>query len=325
MVTRYYSRRVKNPSGSETVRLMALSDTSVQGEKETTLLGDEYDTSGHPYAEMELFHQPAVEHVMRSPHLPTGVSRYNIEGPSPVWDENAPKKEMPSAPAVVAKATGIDEEFVKKAFNTTYASDDRLVNRLQNATTTASHINIHQARMSQNPDYFKHQINRDTYRELGITYAKQIKQINKRTPMELFHHEPASTEVTHAYSDPSMRATVPILGSYAHMSLNPTGVLTASEDLSEHSSSMVHHAKNLNLPVRANPSNKTAEVTNDIDLVPRRTHPASVEAKGFQEIPKSEIKAAKQHYRTLRGRSTNKMSEQFDSVPHPQLPGMENY
>lgn len=304
---------------------MALADTPVEGVKETTLLGDTYDTSGHPYAEMELFHQPAVEHVMRSPHLPTGTSLYNTMGPSPVWDKNAPKKEMPSAIAVVANATGIDEDFVKKAYNLPFTSNDRLVNRLQNATTTASHLNIHQARMSQNPDYLKHQINRDTHRELGITYAKQIRQLNKRTPMELFHHEPASTEVFHAYSDPSMRATVPILGAYAHMTLNPTGMLTASEDLSEHSSSMVHHAKDLNLPVRANPSNRAADVTNDIDFAPRRTHPASVEAKRFEEIPKSDIKAAKQHYRTLRGRNTNKMSEQFESIPHPQLPGMENY
>lgn len=324
-MARYYSRKTTNPNGSENVKLMALADEPVEGVQETTLLGDKYDTSGHPYAEMELFHQPAQEHVMRSANPPTGVASYRTSNDP--WEKNSPRLELPSATAVVAKDTGLDEEFVKKAYNTNTVTDDRLIDRLHTATTIASHLNIHQARMSQNPDYFKHKINRDTHRDLGISYAKQIRQINKRTPMELFHHEPASTEVTHAYSDPTMRATVPILGAYSHMTLNPTGDLIASNDLSEHSSAMVHHARDLNLPVRTNPSNRHADVTNDIDFATRRTHPVSVEAKGFKEIPKSDIKAAKQHYRNLRGKNSDKMSPQFDEVatPHPQLPGMENY
>ena len=144
---------------------------------------------------------------------------------------------------------------------------------------------------------------------------------------ELFVHTPAETTVSSAFAHSKLRTAIPIMAAYVHKRYG--GEITASDDLSEHSSKMVKHAMGLGLPVSAGPRNPKAEQTNDYtfdDLKLGTYRPNKfVESYGYEEIPNSEIVAAKEHYRELRGykrpQPKNHLSQQFTQ---PQLPGMED-
>ena len=146
---------------------------------------------------------------------------------------------------------------------------------------------------------------------------------NRRTPTQLFTHTPAETEVVSAFSHSEMRTTLPIMASYLHRKY---GNLTASSDLSEHSSKMVEHAQKLGLPVKTHEDNPHAEVTNDYGFNDYENigHLPFTGLRGYKEIPTGEIAAAKEHYRELRGYKKPVPKHMGPQFTQPQLPGMEN-
>lgn len=146
---------------------------------------------------------------------------------------------------------------------------------------------------------------------------------NSRTPTELFSHTPARTEVISAFSHSRMRTTLPIMASYFHRKY---GDLTASSDLSEHSSRMVEHARDLGLPVKTHEDNPYAEVTNDYGFndYENLAHLPFTGVRGVSEIPAHEIKASKQHYKDIRGITKKPKVHMGPQFVQPQLPGMED-
>lgn len=160
---------------------------------------------------------------------------------------------------------------------------------------------------------------KDLARKEGIDYAKQVRNIRNQ-PNELFETDPGSATVVHATSHSRMRHTIPLMAAHAHQKF---GELTASEDLSPHSSRMVHHAKKLNLPISTDAYNANAEVTNsmDFDDVDNRLFRGEL-SEHFERIPDEEMASAKKYYKNLRraGKSqpTN-MGPQFEQL---RLPGM---
>jgi hypothetical protein len=159
-------------------------------------------------------------------------------------------------------------------------------------------------------------------RYAGINYAQNIRDI-KRGTSQFFTPQPATTEIRGAFAHTSMKAHIPVMGAYFHQKY---GELTASEDLSEHSSRMTEHAEKLGLPVKRSEDNPDLDVTNSYDfnnsdMVASAT-PFSTSST--TRIPDETMKSAKQHYKALRGigKSTPKpLSTQFTQ---PQLPGMED-
>ena len=163
-------------------------------------------------------------------------------------------------------------------------------------------------------------------RHTGIAYAKEISNVHKGTS-QMFTPDPASTTVGGAFSHSTMRHTVPMMASYLHQKY---GSLTADADLSEHSVKMTQHAEKLGLPVTRNRENEDLDVTNsydfdDDDMTMSPNHLRLVKKQsGWQEIPDSTMRSAKQHYKELRGIGRNipkPLSSQFNQ---PQLPGMED-
>lgn len=159
-------------------------------------------------------------------------------------------------------------------------------------------------------------------RGAGISYAQSIRDIKKGTS-QFFTPEPASTEVRGAFAHTSMKAAIPVMGAYFHQKY---GELTASEDLSEHSSRMTEHAEKLGLPVKRNEDNSDLRVTNSYDFDNREMVASATPfaTSSTKQIPDETIRSAKQHYKELRGigKSTPKpLSPQFSQ---PQLPGMED-
>ena len=158
-------------------------------------------------------------------------------------------------------------------------------------------------------------------RRYGVEYAKSVREIHKGTS-QMFTPEPGSAEVRGAFAHTSMKAAIPVMGAYFHQKY---GELTASEDLSEHSSRMTEHAEKLGLPVKRNEDNPGLDVTNSYtfdnrDMVASATPFSTSSTK---RIPDETMRSAKQHYKALRGigKSTPKpLSNQFSQ---PQLPGME--
>lgn len=150
---------------------------------------------------------------------------------------------------------------------------------------------------------------------------------------EFFTHHPKSTMVDLAFSDPSMRHTMPTIGAYF---ANKYGELTISGSLSKHSSKLSRNALDRGLPVTPSVSNPDVEVTNDHTFnamsaeIPRNWPKVSETApipdqEVRREIPDYEIKEAKNYLREALGRK-KPLSNQFnDHVDHPQLPGMEQY
>jgi hypothetical protein len=141
---------------------------------------------------------------------------------------------------------------------------------------------------------------------------------------ELFTTEPDTLQVSSVFSHTKMRHTVPIMAAHLHQQFNLP--ITADDDLSKHSSSMVQHAQKIGLPVVGGSRNPKAVPTNDFTFSDYQFTAMHDEKPlpGFTRIPEQEIKSAKHHFRELRsiGRATPKpLSPQFDQ---PRLPGMEN-
>jgi hypothetical protein len=159
-------------------------------------------------------------------------------------------------------------------------------------------------------------------RYAGINYAQSIREV-KRGTSQFFTSEPASAEVRGAFAHTSMKAHIPVMGAYFHQKY---GDLTASEDLSEHSSRMAEHAEKLGLPVKRSEDNPELDVTNSYgfnnsDMVSSATPFSTSSTK---RIPDETMRSAKQHYKELRGIGKNTPKPLSGQFSQPQLPGMED-
>lgn len=184
-----------------------------------------------------------------------------------------------------------------------------------NAIIYARHLNEY--RDNPNEEMAKHY-----RRTTGLAYAGNIREV-KRGTSQFFTHEPATTEVRGAFAHTSMKAAIPIIGAYFHQKYGP---LTASEDLSEHSSRMAEHAEKLGLPVKRSEANTSLGVTNSYDfnnseMVASRVPFAT---SSTQQIPDETMRSAKQHYKELRGIGRNTPKPLSTQFSQPQLPGMED-
>lgn len=166
-------------------------------------------------------------------------------------------------------------------------------------------------------------------RSSGIDYAKSIsalkKHVDPHMPTELFTHIPEETVVVEAFADPKMKATIPIMGAYA---MQKYGNLTASSDLSKHSSRLVKHAQDLGFNVNTSDDNPDAEVTNSLTFKPltsARVYEMVSDSDITKRLSPETIKGAKDYYRATRQRAKQHpalSTSQFQE-DHPKLPGME--
>lgn len=327
MVTRYLSwEKPATKYSDATVHLKAVSDELPPDTVDNW--GNESGPGWHNTAELHIRQSEPYETVIRSSHT-------DYDGPY----------RIDKAIGAASNSTGLDPNFIADVTSSGEHSFQSMA--LQNLVSTADTILTHLQRRQFNPEDYKP----PTYeryddgtpikvpspyhmaRKSGIRYAKAVSEVNKAIPMEFFQHTPAETTITDAFADPDMRIHMPLLAAYAHMKYVPEGQsITASNDLSPYSSNMVKKAQKLGLPVVTHSENPDASVTNDSELLPHRMHADSLNYHiklGMQDIPQEEMNKAWDHYRSLRGRPAKGakpvMSEQFDSVPHPQLPGMEGY
>lgn len=173
-------------------------------------------------------------------------------------------------------------------------------------------------------DVFSERYNysREDRRDYGLEYARGIRDLRKGTS-ELFSSKPEEATVTSAFSHTKMRHTIPIMAAMAHQQW---GTLTASEDLSPHSSRLVKKAKELNFPIKTSEENPKADITNsygfyDSENVQWEHHgPYS----GFKEITEDQVRSAKQHLRDIRSLAKPKPKAMGPQFTQMQLPGMEN-
>lgn len=156
-------------------------------------------------------------------------------------------------------------------------------------------------------------------RKEGIDYAKQVRNIRNQ-PNELFETDPGSATVVHATSHSRMRHTIPLMAAHAHQKF---GELTASDDLSRHSSRMVHHAKKLNLPISTDVFNTNAQVTNSMDFDDDDNRIFRGElSEPFERIPDEDMVSAKKYYKNLRRAGKSQPTNVSPQFEQPRLPGM---
>jgi hypothetical protein len=240
----------------------------------------------YPRATMTVRHAPAREHEnFKQLEDSTNVSR----GP---------------AEQQVYNATGFDRQELKGEHRDTY----------DYALGQARYIN--EAR--DNPEGGASLSSRRFY---GMQFAKNVRDIRKGTS-QLFTPEPATAEIRGAFAHTSMKAHIPVMGAYLHQKY---GDLTASEDLSHHSSRMTEHAEKLGLPVKRSEDNPDLDVTNSYDFDNRDMVSSATpfSTPSTKRIPDETMKSAKQHYKELRGIGKNTPKPLSNQFSQPQLPGME--
>lgn len=171
-------------------------------------------------------------------------------------------------------------------------------------------------------------------RELGRSMAKTNPHFQ---PSTLFEHIPSSTKIESMMSDPSMSHTAMTLAALAKRDFKAEK-LTASEDLSVHSSPLVQHAVQRGLPVETSASNPNARVTNDIDKYTRNKRTISAKYQdnpwGLDQpdtlISPEEVKGAREDIRgwLREGRSKtvrNTKPVTSKGLSNQFLPGMEGF
>lgn len=161
-------------------------------------------------------------------------------------------------------------------------------------------------------------------RQAGIDYAKSIQNL-KNSMSEMFTTTPEKHTVNSAFSHSSMRHTVPIILAHAHQNL---GSLTASDDLSEHSSRMVKRAREKGFPVNLSEDNPDADVTNDYTFSDDSNVTSLNNPENYRKLSNAEVRSAKMHIRTMRGKGLSAPNQSTPSHMSPQfeqlrLPGME--
>jgi hypothetical protein len=214
--------------------------------------------------------------------------------------------------ADVAKATGLHPEYV-----------DRL---MKNLPVTGPDIHVGRARTARTARMDGPNQVPTTQGDMGSRYS----------PPTLFIQSPKRVTVDRMFSDPSMPTGTAL--SLAAMAMRDHHVeeLIPSEDLSEHSSKLVQHAKKLGV-IKDNKYNAEAEPTNDIK---KQSHTVDAnsgwgkdtygeEGRGIgatlHKASERDVFGAQQAVRKIiRGRSSKgspKISSQFDTP----LPGMEGF
>ena len=169
----------------------------------------------------------------------------------------------------------------------------------------------------------------DIGRRAGISYAKNISDIKKDKdfqPTELFTTIPKSVEVTSAFVDPSLKSSFLTMGALLHQE---HGVpITASDDLSQWSSTVTKNARKKGLPVVGHDNNPDMDKTNEIaeyahyPMTKTRYEVSTIE-RNATPVPEHVVKSARQHLRSMLGKEPKQhMSPQFNNVP---LPGMEGF
>lgn len=210
---------------------------------------------------------------------------------------------------------------------------------LENIDTAAYYLKAH---AQDKADYKKYKNTdfgtgaRASMRESGIRYAQEIRNL-KKINNELFTPYNSGVRITEVGANPSMRHTIPIMGSFFHQQF---GELTADHSLSRHSSRLLSSMKKRGIrAVKDNPSNVSSRATNNIDFIdssvnieqiPQERNYVNKEYKSFahepymeREVHPAEIAAAEQNLRTILGRPPLKkqLSSQFEQL---QFPGMES-
>jgi hypothetical protein len=220
----------------------------------------------------------------------------------------------------VYNATGFDRhELAGEASDSHYYA----VNAAQEIEKTKKHsaANFIQE-LGETDGRAEYETSKYNRRRYGVAYAKSVNEIHKATT-QMFTPEPGSAEVRGAFAHTSMKAAIPVMGAYFHQKY---GELTASEDLSEHSSRMTEHAEKLGLPVKRSEDNPGLDVTNSYtfdnrDMVASATPFSTSSTK---RIPDETMRSAKQHYKALRGIGKNTPKPLSPQFSQPQLPGMED-
>lgn len=156
---------------------------------------------------------------------------------------------------------------------------------------------------------------------------KDFEATPEGSPDTLFATYPESHVINAAFSDPSMRHHIPILGAMAHMDINADGgnrKLTASNDLSALSSALTRNAIKKGLPVETHELNPDAEVSNTFAFLPQET--TSPELAGDQ-MPQEYVGKARAHLRTILRPTTpsTPVSIRPSRGKPPTLPGMEGF
>ena len=258
---------------------------AIADKPEMIKLGDE-EHPNYPFARMAV-HRTA----------PSTSTNWNFRDEPSDWAKNYPKPA-----AIVDKAVGVPnlEKHLSGRLGNIYETTVYAADSLRNEKDINS---------------------KEDHRAHGIEYAKGIRELKKGTS-ELFSSTPEEVTVTSAFSHTKMRHAVPIMAAMAHQQW---GSLTASADLSPHSSRMVKKAKELNLPIKTSEENPRAEVTNsyffhDPENVQWEHHSIYSD---FKEIPSEQVQSARKHLKDIRSLSKPKPKAMGPQFTQMQLPGME--
>lgn len=138
--------------------------------------------------------------------------------------------------------------------------------------------------------------------------------------------EPHATEIDEAYSDPSMRHTIPTLISLAYLH-NGRKPLMPSENLSKYSSKIAHSFKEkTNIPGIDNPYNINAIASNQEYFRPLTMDNSSLAEIGTEgDLSESDVQEARSFLRNSFTRKRNTKPITGTNLSHQMLPGMEGY
>lgn len=155
-------------------------------------------------------------------------------------------------------------------------------------------------------------------------------------PDKLFTEIPPKVKISGMWSDPSMTSSAITMGALA-MNMHGTDKVIPDAQLSEHSSRLARHAKNLGV-IEQNWENPDMEQSWENEHNPMVIDPADLEQRSpgdydihgmrAQPVPPHEVAQARQTVRQiLRGNRPapapkKNLSPQFD---HPKLPGLEDF
>jgi hypothetical protein len=237
----------------------------------------------------------------------------------------------------VSKITGLKQRYLERTQDKTYnewASEDRSFDGEDELFDKHEAIGdfIEKANRFDN-NYFgeppkRNASNLQSRREAGIGLAKSYNTLRNEYPdtlhpETLFDITPAETVVDEMFIHPALRTSGPIVLADAHKNF---GDLTASNDLSGYSSRLAQHAQDAGLPVKAHSMNTDFHQTNSISdesptvyasYAEKLAQPSDEKFNSRRQMTSDEIKGAKEHLRSLTGRSKKvNMSSQFD---HPTL------
>jgi hypothetical protein len=242
-------------------------------EEDSWMLGDDdsYDSDkgNRPPANEELIYEAIHQ---------TPVTGSAMDIRSQVYGANSPRY-----PTAKIEATRIPVTYTPTSYDKGKAPSSSYIGRwAQGASRLADHLDVsvnYLDRLSRTPG-------RDTIGKLVDTASLHLatssstedlvdnqhinaiknhpdfEQTFKKPP--LFVETPETIHVTSMFAHPHTRAVVPSLMARMHLDY-PNAKLVADASLSEHSSRLSRHGKELGLPVEGSPFNPSMDPTNEID------------------------------------------------------------